>query len=184
MGQVSSAESSTEANRVTAAREAIAYHEAGHAVVSVKLGYKCLYATIVPDGARLGHVCCEDPLVGAHGDKIKHALKMLIAASLAESKHIGSRTWGDADDRVRAMNLALLATDGNTVHADALINEMIREARKLVEHHWPDIEALEERLLIKGRVNFLESEAGPSEETTSGDKEGCASRKMPHRLPA
>ena len=168
---------------MTAAREAVGYHEAGHAVISMKLGYRCLYISIIPDGDRLGHVCCEDPLAGMHDDKIEHALKVLIAASLAESKRIGSRTWGDTDDRARAMNLALLATDGNTEHADALINEMIRETRKLVEHHWPDIEALAERLLIKGRVNFLESEAGPSEDSTSGDKEGCASRKMPHRLP-
>ena len=92
---------------MTAAGEAIAYHEAGHAVISMKLGYKCLYVTIIPDGNRLGHVCCEDPLAGGHDDKIKHALKVLIAASLAESKRIGSRTWGDTDDRVKARNLAL-----------------------------------------------------------------------------
>ena len=149
---------------MTAAREAIAYHEAGHAVISMKLGYRCLYVTIIPDGDRLGHVCCEDPLVGGHDDKIKHALKVLIAASLAESKHIGSRTWGDADDRVKATNRALLATDRDTERAAALINEMIGEARKLVEHHWPDIEALAKRLLIKGRVNFLETKAGASED--------------------
>jgi ATP-dependent Zn protease len=84
----------SEADQVTAAREAIAYHEAGHAVISMKLGYRCLYVTIIPDGNRLGHVCCEDPLVGAHDDKIKDALKVLMAASLAESRHFGSRTWG------------------------------------------------------------------------------------------
>ena len=49
---------------VAAAREAIAYHEAGHAIVSMRLGYRCLYVTIMPDGDRLGHACCEDPLVG------------------------------------------------------------------------------------------------------------------------
>ena len=43
---------------MTAAREAIAYHEAGHAVISMKLGYRCLYVTIIPDGDRLGRVCC------------------------------------------------------------------------------------------------------------------------------
>jgi hypothetical protein len=126
----------------------------------MKLGYRCLYVIIIPDGDRLGHVCCENPMVGGHDDKIKHALKVLIAASLAENKHIGSRTWGDADDRVKAMNLALLATDRDTEHAEALLNEMICEARQLVEQHWPDIEALAERLLIKGRVNFLRTEAG------------------------
>ena len=145
---------------VTAARETIAYHEAGHAIVSMRLGYRCLYVTIMPDGDRLGHACCEDPLVGGNDDKIKHALQVLIAASLAESKHIGSRTWGDADDRVKVTNLALLATDRDTEHAEALINEMIGEASDLVERHWPDIAALAERLLIKGRVNFLETDAG------------------------
>ena len=79
---------------MTAAREAIAYHEAGHAMVSMKLGYKCLYVTIIPDGDRLGHVCCEYPLAGEHDDKIKHALTVFIAASLAERKHIGTPTWG------------------------------------------------------------------------------------------
>ena len=80
---------------------------------------------------------------------------------------IGSQTWGDADDRVEATKLALLATDRDTEQAAALINEMIDEARKLVERHWPDIEALARRLLIKGRVNFLETGAGPSEDFNS-----------------
>ena len=79
-----------------------AYHEAGHEgwlgdLVDAMLPNRRLYVTIIPDGDRLGHVCCEDPLAGGHDDKIKHALKVLIAASVAESKHIGSRTWGDAD---------------------------------------------------------------------------------------
>ncbi|HEY6675950.1 MAG TPA: hypothetical protein VIZ87_04125 [Terrimicrobium sp.] len=152
---------------MTHPREAIAYHEAGHAVISMKLGYRCLHVTIIPDGDRLGHVCCEDPLFGEHNDKIKHALKVLIAASLAESKHIGSRTWGDAEDRVKATNLALLAADRDTERAEALINEMIDEARKLVEQHWPDIEKLAEQLLEEGRVNFLRLKATGSEASDS-----------------
>ena len=152
---------------MTDPREAIAYHEAGHAVISMKLGYKCLYVTIIPDGSRLGHVCCEDPLIAGHDHKIEHALKVLIAASLSEGKHVGSPTWGDADDRVKATNLALLATDRDTERADALINEMIGEARKLVEQYWPEIEALAQSLLVKGRINFLGIEAGALENTSS-----------------
>lgn len=144
-------------------REAIAYHEAGHAVVSMKLGYKCLYITIIPDGSRLGHVCCEDPLIGEGDDKIEHALRLLLGARLAEGKHTRSRDiWGDADDRVKATNLALLATDRDTERAETLINEMIQETRKLVEQHWPEIEALAQRLLVKQRVNFLETPENPT----------------------
>ena len=148
-------------------RKAVAYHEAGHAVISMKLGYKCLYVTIIPDGDRLGHVCCEDPLAGRHDDKIKHALKVLIAASLAESKHIGSPTWGDADDRMKARNLALLATNRDTESAAALVNEMIGEACQLVEQHWLDIGKLAEQLLVEGRVNFLQPKAAVSEGSDS-----------------
>jgi hypothetical protein len=139
-------------------------------VISMKLGYKCLYVTIIPDDNRLGHVCCEDPLAGGHDDKIKHALKVLIAASLAESKHIGARTWGDADDRVKAMNLALLAADRDTEQAEALINEVIGEARKLVEQHWPDIEELADQLLVEGRVNFLQPKATRHKARTPDDR--------------
>jgi Peptidase family M41 len=143
-------------------REAIAYHEAGHAVVSMKLGYKCLYVTIIPDGSRRGHACCENPLIGRHDDKIEHALKVLLAARLAEGKHAGSPTWGDADDRVKATNLALLATDRDTERAEMLINEMIQETRKLVEQHWPEIDALAQRLLVNQRVNFLATSENPA----------------------
>ncbi len=81
---------------------------------------------------------------------------------------MGSRDiWGDADDRVKATNIALLATDRDTERTEALINEMIGETRKLVEHHWPDFDALAKGLLIKGRVNFLETGARPSEDFDS-----------------
>ena len=121
----------------------------------------------------------QDPLVGGNDHKIKHALQVLIAASLAESKHIGSRTWGDADDRVKVTNLALLATDRDTEHAEALINEMIGAACDLVEQNWPDIEALAERLLIKGRVNFLETNAAVQKALTLLTRRGAQAPKPP-----
>ena len=54
----------------------------------------------------------------------------------------------------QVFNIALLATDRATERAEALINRMIRETRKLVEQHWADIERLAQRLLVKGRVNL------------------------------
>ena len=64
--------------------------------------------------------------------------------------------------RVKATNLALLATDRDTERTETLINEMIQETRKLVEQHWPEIEALAKRLLVKQRVNFLETPENPA----------------------
>jgi Peptidase family M41 len=141
---------------MTDPREAIAYHEAGHAVISMKLGYKCLYVTIIPDGDRLGHVCCEAPLIVGRDSKIEDAIKVLVAASLSEGTLLGRLTWGDAEDRARAKNLALLATDSDTKRAEALINEMLGKTRQLVEQYWQEIEMLAHRLLVNGKVNFLE----------------------------
>lgn len=136
-------------------REPRAYHEAGHAIISMKLGYKCLYVTIIPDGARLGHVCCEDPLT-TEDNKIEDALRVLIAASLSEAEHFGRSTWGDADDRKKATRLALLATAQNTQRADALMTRLVDETRRIVKMHWSEIDKLAQRLLSQGHVNFLE----------------------------
>jgi hypothetical protein len=38
----------------------------------------------------------------------------------------------------------------------------VTETRKLVEQHWPEIEALAQRLLVKQRVNFLEPIENPT----------------------
>ena len=143
---------------MTDQREAIAYHEAGHALISIKLGYACLYATIIPDGDRLGHVCCEDPMVVGRGSKIEDALKVLMAASLSEGFHRGRKSWGDIEDRLMAKKLALLACNQNADQAEALINEMVCETRQLVESHWSEIETLAQRLLTQGKVNLLSGE--------------------------
>ena len=94
---------------MTAAREAISYYEAGHAIVSMRLGYRCLYVTIMPEGDRLGTRLLRGPSGWRKRRQDQTCLQVLIAASIAENKHIGSRTWGDADDRVKVTNLALLA---------------------------------------------------------------------------
>ncbi len=129
-------------------------------MISMKLGYPCLYVTVVPDGDRLGHVCCDDPLVQGHDTKFEDALKILMAAGLSESRRLGRASWGDAEDRAMAHKLALLACDQKTEQAEALIDQMIGETRVLVERHWPEIETLAQRLLAEGKVNFLGSDAG------------------------
>ena len=68
---------------------------------------------------------------------------------------------------MKATNLALLATNRDTEHAEALINEVMGEARKLVEQQWPDIEKLAEQLLVEGRVNFLQPKTAGSEVSDS-----------------
>ena len=133
----------------------------------MKLGYKCLYVTIIPDGARLGHVCCEDPLAAGRNSRIEDAIKVLMAAGFSEGKHLGRASWGDAEDRAVARKLALLACNQRTEEAEALINEIIRNAQELVDCHWSEITVLAQRLLTQGKVNFLDSEGTGTPTPTS-----------------
>jgi hypothetical protein len=63
---------------------------------------------------RRRHLRCRRQ--GQHARQLVGLLLALIVdlpAGLAEGKHLGCPTWGDADDRVKAKNLALLAADHN-----------------------------------------------------------------------
>jgi hypothetical protein len=121
--------------------EAVAYHEAAHAVVSLVLGYRCRYVAIRPKG----EACCDQPA--------EHALQILIAARIAEAKHAGSSDiWRDSDDKVRATNLALWITRGDTEQAGALISLLIAETTDRVEEHWPAIGRVAAALLERSRI--------------------------------
>ncbi len=51
-----------------------------------------------------------------------------------------------------------MASNGDNARAETLIGEMVGQTRQLVERQWPEIEALAQRLLMQGTVNFLRGE--------------------------
>lgn len=128
--------------------EALAYHEAGHAVIAMQLGYRCHWVAIAPKPA----ACCEEPV------DHEHALQILLAARVVEREHTkAAEIWRDGNDKVRATNLALQITDRDTDKAGELINRMLAESRARVLEHWPEIERLARELLIKKRVTPLQT---------------------------
>ena len=72
-------------------RKAVAYHEAGHAVVALALGYRC-YSVAIEDA---GRAVCDEPA--------EHALALMIASFIAEAKCMGEADiWRDEADRVES----------------------------------------------------------------------------------
>jgi hypothetical protein len=137
----------------SAAQAATAYHEAGHAVIAMRLGYRCRYVTIVPKGDKAGCACCEDPMKGDNEKKVEHALKMLMAAQIAESKHTGLISSSHSGDRVHELNIAIEATDRDDPQTtDELLMRMRGQAHGLVDEHWAEIHALAQRLLVEKTV--------------------------------
>lgn len=68
-----------------------AYHEAGHAIVAMKLGYACRHVSIVicnEYGDREG-ACCQNPMKLQHGtrqQRYEDRVAILLAADIAEDR--------------------------------------------------------------------------------------------------
>ncbi len=122
-------------------RKVLAYHEAGHAIVALALGYRC-YSVAVENG---GKAVCDEPA--------EHALALLIASFIAESRCRGEDDiWRDEDDRVRAADLALWIARGDIDTASALLSTVTAQAKARVDEHWPQIEIIANALVEKGRL--------------------------------
>jgi hypothetical protein len=122
-------------------RKILAYHEAGHAIVALALGYRC-YSVAIENG---GKAVCDEPA--------EHALALLIASFIAESRWRGEDDiWRDEVDRVRAADLALWIARGDIDTASALLSTVTAQAKARVEEHWPQIEIIANALAEKGRL--------------------------------
>ena len=123
-------------------RKVLAYHQAGHAVVALALGYRC-YSLAIEDG---GKAVCDEPA--------EHALALLIASFIAEAKRTGETDiWRDEDDRVRAADLALWITRGDLDTASALLSTVTAQTTARIEEHWSQIETIANALAEKGRLS-------------------------------
>ncbi len=147
--------------------EAIAHHEAGHAVASWSYGRRFKYATIVPDdeGGSLGHVryapypkALADDIEVAMSPRARVFCEQSIICSLAgpaaerrltgRQNHVGAR--GDYD---RATDLALRIC-GNGESATAFLRWLEIRTGDLIDGHWRRIERLAAALLAHQRLDY------------------------------
>jgi hypothetical protein len=152
-----------------------AYHEAGHAVVGLALKLPIAFATIKPRGSTLGHVS-EAPVgrsvgtvyargsylkpiadlseqdafgnpVAVHNHDWDAEIVMCIAGGMTQAKFLkDGRSWRElggtgGDKRAVAFALRKLGDKAGS------IEEYEAECAKLVEQHWPMIEAVAAKLL-------------------------------------
>jgi hypothetical protein len=123
-------------------RKAVAYHQAGHAVVAMALGYRC-YSVAIEDG---GRAVCDEPA--------EHALALLIGSFVAEAKCTGEADiWRDEDDRVRAADLALWIARGDMKTASSLLTTVTAQTKARVEEHWAEIETIANALVEKRKLS-------------------------------
>jgi hypothetical protein len=142
----------------TKARAGTAYHEAGHAVAAVLLGFQFQHATIVPKDDSLGHVLYGIYTmflnVGhrAYARDLRDYLITNRASPIAEERHIGRRNDdGAADDDADFWGMLYqMYGDRRDRHA----RDLSRHARQLVAAHWWMIERVAQALIQEQTLSF------------------------------
>lgn len=142
---------------------AVAYHEAGHAVMAVSLGRSIQKATIVPaqiqtGGVRLGTVKMHQVRNQGTHDMLEDSVMILFAGMVAEAQFTGSYCPGGAASDLRAIE-RLLATRANTQRQlEKLHRRMLDKTEHMLgdQVHEKAIELVAAQLLehqtIKGRL--------------------------------
>lgn len=112
-------------------KQMVSYHEAGHALLGIKLGInKIQKISIIPHGEALGFVISlpeEDRFLSTKED-LENRLKMILAGRVAEEVKFGSYTNGASNDLQKATNIAMnmVCTYGMSDEIGLIAREMPR----------------------------------------------------------
>jgi hypothetical protein len=169
-------------------RAAVAFHEAGHALVGLTHFGNVGAVTIRPEGRALGNAITErfmwrpEVIVallagggqGAHlaRSKAHQAIRWSLAGHAAEGLYTGValRGWPDDDDVRAALAYCAAAYPGDRTLDGTLLRVETRRVRAWLWQHWEHVEALVEALLAR--------------ETLTGDAVHAALGELPHpRIP-
>jgi ATP-dependent Zn protease len=156
-----------------------AVHEAGHAVVSVVLGFGCHSVTIIPDYAEETSGCMirdgdqwaalerwwGDGRFYRDEDVALRAMAIIWAAgAAAEIELLGSCAVGDGDDRYNISSVALsvigeYAGPEGDARWDRWLAMIDRQARRMVRRHRDKIEKLAHKLMSRQTMSGQEIDA-------------------------
>jgi hypothetical protein len=153
----------TKADRQRRALEAVAYHEAGHAVVALELRRGFRYATIVPETTSLGHLKPTKTPASFRPDintdrrtsaRIEREVLIGLAGLVAEGIHRGRRNHGGASSDCRQVSNLASYHYGYGEVLTKWIDYMLARTEALVGSppNWVKVEALAKQLIIHRRL--------------------------------
>ncbi|MEN6643998.1 MAG: hypothetical protein ABFE08_16295 [Armatimonadia bacterium] len=144
-------------------RRAVAYHEAGHAVMDCLRGRSFRWVSIVRTDAYAGQVQGydlpkwfePDMASGPEYDEVIETLVLgLLAGGVVEEEYIGIRPepWSVQSDLEKAVTLAECLS-GSIEDTENYLDEMRERARTLLREHWTAVETLATALLQRPKMN-------------------------------
>jgi ATP-dependent Zn protease len=135
--------------------EATAYHEAGHAVVSLALGRPVGRVSLVARTDLLGSCELRKPVFRPSEDWLEREILIALAGLAAEARHTGAHAWdGAARDRRYALELAEQRA-GSGRKAERLERRLLAKVEHLLgrEAHWLAVERIAAELLRVGQIS-------------------------------
>lgn len=142
----------------TAEEIATAYHEAGHAVISLVLRRPVERVSIQANQLRLGHCELRKGVHGPLKDAVENEILILLGGIGAEARHTGEYAWEAASEDMRTIRRLLEARCESPRHMKRTQQRLLSKAEHLLDQPgvWTAVERVAAELLqntsISGRA--------------------------------
>ena len=134
--------------------EAVAYHEAGHAVAALALGRPVHLVSVLPDRERLGQCEFRKGVFRPSEDWLEREILISLAGLAAEARHTGEYDWGGARRDLQYVRRLTVERAGER-RAARLERRLLSKAEHLLaqEGHWQAVELIVAELLRLGTIS-------------------------------
>lgn len=136
---------------------AVAYHEAGHAVVALALGRPVHRVSVRPSEQWLGRCEFQKGTWRRSQDPVETEILIMLAGLAAESRHSGRYAWDGAERDLWAVRELTERRASGTKQFERLERRLLDKTEHLLDQPglWPAVEAIAAELLqhttISGR---------------------------------
>jgi ATP-dependent Zn protease len=134
---------------------ATAYHEAGHAVMSLALGRPGANVSVLARREYLGTCAFGKAVFRPSEDWLEREALIALAGPAAEARHTGRYAWGAAAQDLRYAEGLVAQRAGDGRRAERLLRRLLSKAEHLLgrEENWRAVECLAAELLRLGEIS-------------------------------
>jgi ATP-dependent Zn protease len=135
--------------------EATAYHEAGHAVVSLALGRAVHQVSVLPDREHLGLCEFRKAVFRPSEDWLEREILIALGGIAAEARQTGRYAWDGAGRDFDYVRSLALRRGGDDRQAERLERRLLAKAEHLLAQpvHWRAVGLIAAELLRRGTVS-------------------------------
>jgi ATP-dependent Zn protease len=134
--------------------EAVAYHEAGHAVAALALGRPVQHVSVLPDRENLGLCEFRKGAFRPSEDWLEREILISLAGIAAEARFTGNYAWDGASRDLQFVRRLAVERAGER-RAERLERRMLSKVEHLLaqEGHWRAVELIAAELLARGAIS-------------------------------